>query len=123
MLVLDILMKATLHGVALNLADHIGLGTYQINEQLRKAIEILSCKPEPSDGSVVIRYVKSTTEPSYYAVSGVYDEDPEHWCIAIVPWVEWLSMPVCVHGPALSNDEMAALILYEMTSAGAPKVV
>jgi len=119
MIVLDILQNATLHGVAVSMADLFEMRPNRINDQLRKAIAILSTKPVGTLGRIEISYVADGPE-SYYDVTYV-DGDDGRWCAAIMPWGEWLLQPVCVHGPVLTNDEMAALILYEMTPSGAPQ--
>lgn len=134
MTVLEYLRGATLHGVAMALADLIGLDTDDINKQLRKAIDILGMPILDRDPMYVeLEYIVPMSEdPSwgdpYWAVHGVYYQgldpdgiDKQQWCIAITPWGEWLSMSVHINGPALSDDEVAALLLYEMTSAGDPR--
>jgi len=120
MLVIDILQSATLSGVALALADLFGHHPAYINKQLRKAIDILSTKPISVQGHIEITYIEPEDDPAYHSVTYV-DGSGERWCAAIMPWGEWLLQPVCVHGPAMSNDDMAACLLYEMTPAGDPR--
>ena len=129
MKVIDILHRATLHGVALALADLVGLKPDEINKQLRKAIDILSLAPVPTEMVAhFIYHIPDVMDPlwadAYWCITG-FSNDPDDndgYCMALVPWDEWLSMHTIVNGPPISYDEMAALLLYEMTSSGNPGV-
>ena len=130
MTVLEYLRKATLHGVAKYMSVEMQFDTDYIQEQLLKALDMLSLKPKDHNGMYLqLEYnvPDIDTDPlwaeAYWSISGYHwdpsDDDP--YCMAIVPWDEMLSMSVHIQGPWLDVDAIAALLLYEMTLAGRPK--
>lgn len=86
----------------------------QADGYLEVLAKLRAMKPEPTTMDCVL-----VREKSAIHVHGVEMGDPTHWAIEYVSWPHWLGMAVHLHqGLELSEADMLANILYEMTWAG-----
>lgn len=73
---------------------------------------------EPDGTTICVRLVKNEESEAYPDVSGVKDGDDTVYSLSLTPWAEWASMPVRVVGTDMSEAQVVAHCLWEMTWHG-----
>jgi len=77
--------------------------------------QLIAMQPRPTKMKCVLR----ANEPPFVDVLGRMPHDPATYSISFVRWAEWLGMRLVVEtGLALTEPEVLAHVLWEMTYAG-----
>jgi len=89
--------------------------------------ELKGIEPVHADISVSVKYVPESTwefdgesfvDEPFWSISGHKPGDPQSWAIEFNPWEEWLGMEIIAPETPMSNEELAAHIVWEMTFCG-----
>lgn len=84
------------------------------------ALEKLRAKtPERKDAMAIrVSVVEGEEGGTYFDVAGVTEGDEVVYSLSMTPWAEWAAMPVSVSGTEMTEAQIVAHCLYEMTFHG-----